>query len=460
VTGSPDDRVPRQRPVDAAPNFPAEIRAPQGTCRRLELPAALRRPRRLTPGDSPDVLVAMNPAALKANLKPTCRAARRSSSTPTSSPPQPRQGGYDVQPPRRRQLCESYHVHATCRSRRSPSRLPKEFVDPQGQGARAKNMFALGLLSWMYTRPTEADRAVPEAQFAKKPDILAPTSPLQGRLQLRRDDRGLRAHLRGVAGADAPAPTATSPATWRLSYGLVAAACAPACRSFSAPTRSRRPPTSCTRCPGSSASASRRSRPRTRSPASASALGASFGGALGVTSTSGPGLALKSEAIGLAVIARAAARRRRRPARRPSTGLPTKTEQADLLQAMFGRNGESPVPIVAPQSPGDCFDAPSRRAGSRRHTGLRSSCCPTATSPTAPSRGGCPTSDLPDLTRRSHDRAQRGRRRRTRFQPYARPRDAGPAVGDPGTPGSSTASAASRRPTSPATSPTTPTTTS
>ena len=130
------------------------------------------------------------------------------------------------------------------------------------------------------------------------------------------------------------------------------------------------------------------------------ALGASFGGAIGVTTTSGPGVALKSETIGLGVslelplvivdVQRGG----------PSTGLPTKTEQSDLLQAMFGRNGESPVPIIAPQVARRLLRRrASRRCGSRRPTARRCSCCPTATSPTAPSRGRSRRSpSLPDLT--------------------------------------------------------------
>ena len=160
------------------------------------------------------------------------------------------------------------------------------------------------------------------------------------------------------------------------------------------------------------------------------ALGAAFGGAIGVTTTSGPGLALKAETIGLAVRS-SCPRRLRHPARRPLDGAATKTEQADLLQAMFGRNGESPVPIVAPRSPADCFDAASRRCASRRRHDAGDPAVrrlPRQRVRAVVDPGG---RRLPDLTRRPRHGAQRRRRGRHRRLPPlpARPRDPGPAVG-------------------------------
>ena len=193
------------------------------------------------------------------------------------------------------------------------------------------------------------------------------------------------------------------------------------------------------------------------------ALGASFGGAIGVTTTSGPGVALKSETIGLAVslelpliivdVQRGG----------PSTGLPTKTEQADLLQAMFGRNGESPVPIIAPSTPADCFDAAFEAV--RIATAYRTPVFLLSDGYLA--NGSEPwavpeVADLPDLPVEFASDAQRRRRQgRAGLPPVpARPGDPRPTVGrSRAPPASSTASAASRRPTSPATSPTTPTTT-
>ena len=179
-----------------------------------------------------------------------------------------------------------------------------------------------------------------------------------GRLELRRDRRALRPPVRGQAGRPAGRRVhATSPATPRWRGAWSPPASWPTCRCSSAATRSRRRPTSSTSCPSTRTSACARCRPRTRSPRVGTALGAAFAGHLGVTTTSGPGLALKSETISLAIslelpllvidIQRGG----------PSTGLPTKTEAADLNLALYGRHAEAPLPVVAAYSPSHCFDA-------------------------------------------------------------------------------------------------------
>ena len=219
-------------------------------------------------------------------------------------------------------------------------------------------MFALGLLSWMYGRPTESTIAFLERRFAKAPDIRdANVTAFNAGWNFGETTEAFVVQYE-IKPAPMPAGTYRNiTGNLALAYGLIAGAASPGCRCSSAPTRSPRPPTSCTSSASTSGSASPRSRPRTRSPASAPPSAPSFGGALGVTTTSGPGIALKSETIGLAVMTELPLLVVDVQRGGPSTGLPTKTEQADLLQAMFGRNGESPVPIVAPQSPGDCFDA-------------------------------------------------------------------------------------------------------
>jgi 2-oxoglutarate ferredoxin oxidoreductase subunit alpha len=223
---------------------------------------------------------------------------------------------------------------------------------------RAKNMFALGLLSWLYHRPTEGTKAFLEKKFAKKPEILkANLIALEAGWSYGEttEDFSVQYEVK---------PAVMRAGTYRnisgniaLSYGLIAASQAsglpiflgsypitPASDILHELSKHKEFGVITFQAEDEIAGAT-------------SAIGASYGGALGVTTTSGPGVALKSEAIGLAVslelplvvvdVQRGG----------PSTGLPTKTEQADLLQAMFGRNGESPVPIVAPQSPADCFDA-------------------------------------------------------------------------------------------------------
>ena len=223
---------------------------------------------------------------------------------------------------------------------------------------RAKNMFALGLLSWLYTRPMDGTEAFLKAKFADKPEILeANLAALRAGFNYGETTEDF-----AVAYEVAPATMARRHLPQRHRQRRAVArprrgrAPRAACRSSSAATRSRRPPTSCTRSPGSSATASRRCRPRTRSPASAPRSARPSAARSASRRRPGPGLALKAETIGLAVslelplivcdIQRGG----------PSTGLPTKTEQADLLQALFGRNGESPVAVVAPATPADCFD--------------------------------------------------------------------------------------------------------
>ena len=223
---------------------------------------------------------------------------------------------------------------------------------------RSKNMFALGLLSWMYSRPTENTLNFVRQKFASKPEI-AEANILAFKAGW---NYGETTEAFAVQYEVKPAPQTTG--TYRnisgnlaLAYGLIAAA------------RRSRLPMFLGAYPITPASdilheLSKHKRFGIRTfqaedeiAGIGATLGAAFGGALGVTTSSGPGIALKGEAIGLAVslelpmiicdIQRGG----------PSTGLPTKTEQSDLLQAMYGRNGEAPVPIVAPQSPGDCFDA-------------------------------------------------------------------------------------------------------
>ncbi len=177
-------------------------------------------------------------------------------------------------------------------------------------------------------------------------------------LELRRDHRDVRwCPTRSSPPRCRRAPTATSPATSPCPTGSSRAACSPGCRSSSAPTRSPRPPTSSTSCSKHKAFGVTTFQAEDEIAGIGAAIGASFAGSLGITTTSGPGIALKSESIGLAVMTELPLLVIDVQRGGPSTGLPTKTEQADLLQAMFGRNGESPVPIVAPRSPGDCFDA-------------------------------------------------------------------------------------------------------
>ena len=344
------------------PNFPAEIRAPQGTLPGVSsFQVHFADHDILTPGDAPDVLVAMNPAALKANLGDLPKGATIIVDTHDFSARNLTKAGYDANP---LDLLETpgseldgFNVHPVDLTGITVGAV-KEFGLSRKDAARAKNMFALGLLSWMYGRPTEGTETFLARKFAKDAAVR---------------DANLTAFRAGwnfgettetfvVRYEVKPAPM--SAGTYRnitgnlaLSYGLVAAGVQSGLPLFlgSYPIT----PASdilheLSKHKGFGVTTFQA---EDEIAGVGAAIGASFSGALGVTTTSGPGVALKSEAIGLAVMTELPLLVVDVQRGGPSTGLPTKTEQADLLQAMFGRNGEAPVPIVAPQSPGDCFDA-------------------------------------------------------------------------------------------------------
>jgi 2-oxoglutarate ferredoxin oxidoreductase subunit alpha len=339
------------------PNFPAEIRAPQGTLPGVSsFQVHFADHDILTPGDAPDVLVAMNPAALKANLGDLPKGAAIIVDTHDFSARNLTKAGYSSNPLEDDSLAE-FALHTVDLTGMTVEAV-KEFGLSRKDAARAKNMFALGLLSWMYGRPTESTITFLEKRFAKVPDIR---------------DANVTAFKAGwyfgettetfvVSYEIKPAPMA--PGTYRnitgnlaLSYGLIAGGVQSGLPVFlgSYPITpasdilhelSKHKGFGVTTLQAEDEIAG-----------IGAAIGASFAGSLGITTTSGPGIALKSEAIGLAVMTELPLIVVDVQRGGPSTGLPTKTEQADLLQAMFGRNGECPVPIVAPQSPGDCFDA-------------------------------------------------------------------------------------------------------
>ena len=325
-------------------------------------------------------------------------------------------------------------------------------------------MFALGLLSWMYTRPTTGTEDFLTRKFGARPDIL------QANLAALRAGWNYGETTEDFASSYVVAPAKMPPGTYRnitgntaLALGLVAAAH----RAGLPLVLGSYPITPASDILHALAALKRHGVTTMQAEDEIAgigiALGASFGGAIGVTTTSGPGVALKSESIGLAVslelplvivdVQRGG----------PSTGLPTKTEQADLLQAMFGRNGESPVPIVAPQTPADCFRAAMDAV--RIATTYRTPVFLLSDGYLA--NGSEPWSvpsvdEPPRPARRVRQRAQRHRPQgRADLPPVpARRGDPRPARGpSPARRASSTASAASRRPTSPATSATTPTTT-
>jgi 2-oxoglutarate ferredoxin oxidoreductase subunit alpha len=343
--------------LSTMPDFPAEIRAPAGTVPGVSaFQLAFADHDITTPGDAPNVLVAMNPAALKANVKDLPRGADIIVNSDEFTKRALEKVGFAANPLEDGSL-DPYTVHAVALTSQTVAAL-KDFDITKKEAERAKNMYALGLLSWLYSRGAEGTRRFLEKKFAAKPEILrANLAAFEAGWSFGETTESFSVQYE-IAPAALPAGTyrnvSGNPA---LAFGLIAAAeqsglplflgsypITPASDILHELSKHKNFGVVTFQAEDEIAGIG-------------SAIGAAYGGALGVTTTSGPGVALKSEAIGLAVslelplvivdVQRGG----------PSTGLPTKTEQSDLLQAMFGRNGESPVPIVAPQSPSDCFYA-------------------------------------------------------------------------------------------------------
>jgi 2-oxoglutarate ferredoxin oxidoreductase subunit alpha len=341
------------------PNFPAEIRAPAGTLAGVsafQIHFASRDI--LTPGDRPNVLVAMNPAALKANITELDRAATIIVNEDAFTKRNLEKAGYEESPLEDGSL-ESYRVHRIPMSTLTTRAVESiEGVSTRDAG-RAKNLFALGVLSWLYGRPTDVTKRWIEKKFARNPAVAqANLTAFNAGWSFGETTELLDVQYRVAPAKDvAPGTYRNVNGTTALSLGLIAASV----RSGLPLVLASYPIT-----PASELlhELSRHAQigvttiqAEDEIAAAGMALGAAFGGRLGVTATSGPGMDLKAETIGLAVmlelpmividVQRAG----------PSTGMPTKTEQSDLMLALHGRHGESPVPVIAPTTAGGCFDA-------------------------------------------------------------------------------------------------------
>lgn len=343
--------------LSTLPNFPAEIRAPAGTLPGVSsFQLHFADHDILTPGDAPTVLVAMNPAALKANIRDLPRGAEIIVNTDEFSKRAMAKVGYATNPLEDGSL-DAYNIHAVPLTTLTVDALA-EFDISKKDAERAKNMFALGLLSWLYHRPTESTVAFLKKKFAKLPVIAeANVAAFKAGWNFGETTEGFAVSYE-VAPAKLPSGTYRNiTGNLALSYGLVAAG-----QRAELPVYLGSYPITPASDILHELAKHKNFNVRTFQAEDeiagiGAALGAAFGGALGVTTTSGPGVALKSEAIGLAVSLELPLLIVDVQRGGPSTGLPTKTEQSDLLQAMFGRNGEAPVPIVAPRTAGDCFDA-------------------------------------------------------------------------------------------------------
>jgi 2-oxoglutarate/2-oxoacid ferredoxin oxidoreductase subunit alpha len=339
------------------PDFPAEIRAPAGSLPGVSgFQLHFADHDILTPGDAPEVLVAMNPAALKANLRDLAPGGTLIVNSDAFTSAGLKKAHYASNPLEDGSLegCQVFQVPLTSLTLGAL----KTFTElSKKEKERAKNMFALGLMCWMYTRPLEPTVEWLQVKFRSRPDLAEANIEALNAGFAFGETTEIFAHAYEVKPAKLP------PGRYRqitgngaLSYGLIAAA-----QRSGLPLFLGGYPIT----PASSVleELSRHKNFGVRTfqaedeiAGIGAALGAAFAGNLAATVTSGPGVALKGETIGLAVSVELPLLVLNIQRGGPSTGLPTKTEQADLLQAMYGRNGEAPVPIVAAATPSDCFE--------------------------------------------------------------------------------------------------------
>jgi 2-oxoglutarate/2-oxoacid ferredoxin oxidoreductase subunit alpha len=343
--------------LSTLPDFPAEIRAPAGSLPGVSgFQIHFSDHDILTPGDNPHVLVAMNPAALRTNIKDLSRGGTLIVNVDAFTERNLEKAGYTASPLEDGSMDE-YQVHAVPLTSLTIEAL-KEFDVTKREAERSKNMFALGLMSWLFTRPTEGTIDFLEKKFASKPEIAkANIRAFQAGYAFGETSEAFTAQYEVKPAKLAPGTYRNVTGNQALAMGLVAASAQSGLPLFLGAYP-------ITPASGILEELSRYKQFGIRTfqaedeiAAVGAALGASFGGALGVSTSSGPGVVLKMETIGLAValelpllildIQRAG----------PATGMPTKPEQADLLLVLYGRHAESPVPVVAASTPGGCFDA-------------------------------------------------------------------------------------------------------
>jgi len=339
------------------PEFPAEIRAPAGTLAGVSaFQVHISDHDITTPGDAPAVLVAMNPAALRSELHHLVPGGAVIVNTDAFEERNLTKAGYRSNPLTDGSL-EAYKVYEV-----PMTTLTKDAVAPLGvkprDAERSKNFFALGLVSWMYTRPSEPTLRWIDEKFAKDPKVVAANRAAFAVGHAFGETAELFEHPFSVRPATHEPGTYTNvTGNTALAWGLVAAGQLSGLSIFLGSYPITPASDILHELSKHKNFGIRTMQAEDEIAGIGAALGAAFGGHLGVTTTSGPGMALKSETMGLAVslelpliivdIQRGG----------PSTGLPTKTEQADLLQALYGRHGESPIPVIASYSPAQCFDA-------------------------------------------------------------------------------------------------------
>src|SRR6184192_3730971 len=344
--------------ISTLPDFPAEIRAPAGSLPGVSgFQLHFADHDILTPGDAPNVLVAMNPAALKTNLKDLPPSGILVVDKDAFTDRNLQKAGYDGNPLEDGSL-EGYDVHPIPLTSMTIEALKEIDGITKREAERSKNMFALGLMSWLYGRPTEGTIEFLRRKFAKRPEIA------EANVKAFRAGYAFGETTESFAVQYEVKPAKLRPGVYRnitgnqaLALGLVAASVQSKLPLFLGAYPITPASDVLEQLAGFKHFGVRTFQAEDEIAAMGAALGASFGGSLGVCTSAGPGVVLKAETVGLAMtlelplliidIQRAG----------PSTGMPTKPEQADLLMVLFGRNAESPVPVVAAATPGGCFDA-------------------------------------------------------------------------------------------------------
>ncbi|MEK6710288.1 MAG: 2-oxoacid:acceptor oxidoreductase subunit alpha [Nitrospinota bacterium] len=338
------------------PDYPAEIRAPAGTLAGVSgFQINFSNKVVHTPGDEVDVLVAMNPAALKANLGDLKKGGAIIANTDNFGDKNLEKAGYKANPLQDEKIRSAYKIHevpltSLTRKALADMELQSNLAD------RCKNFFALGLMMWMYSRPTESTKKWIQEKFGKRPEVLGANMRAFDAGYFFGENTEIFAHHYIVREATyAPGTYRNISGNVALAYGFIAAARKMGLRLF----WGAYPIT-----PASDVlhELSRHKKfgvltfqAEDEIAAISATIGAAYAGTLAVTCSSGPGIALKGEAMGLGVMAELPMVICNVQRGGPSTGLPTKTEQADLLQAVYGRNGECPIPVVAACTPSDCF---------------------------------------------------------------------------------------------------------
>jgi 2-oxoglutarate ferredoxin oxidoreductase subunit alpha len=342
--------------ISTLPDFPAEIRAPAGSLPGVSgFQISFSSSEIHTPGDQPDVLVAMNPAALKTNIGDLPPGGALLVNSDAFTQANLNKAAYATNPLTDGSLkpFTTFEIPISTLNERSLDGLDMT----SKQKDLTKNFFALGIMFWLYERAMEPTLAWIDAKFGARPVVAeANKRALRAGYAFGETTEMFHTHYR-------VRPAKLPPGTYRNITGNEAAALG----FLAASKRAGRPlfygsypitPASdiLHQLSGYKAFGVKTFQAEDEIAAIGAAIGASYGGALGMTASSGPGIALKTEAMGLAVMVELPLVVIDVQRAGPSTGMPTKTEQADLLQVMFGRNSDSPIPIVAPATPGECFD--------------------------------------------------------------------------------------------------------